>query len=546
MQSSSSKIRLFLSAKNFPSSNCVKISLYEGYNSAPTTTTVTEKVEGNPNPQYLTTAVIDYQFHTLQSLTFELIDLNNTSSSKKVSCLVADLLRAHVQTLTLEFADQNKKGPFPSLIVKAEASSGGSEVVTLNFAGQYTNPGWCCFRPTTQLTLWRSMESSKGSNWQKVAETHRITSSMPNWSSLKVDLDLLTGNDYYRPIKVTVTKTPFFGFRYELGSFEFTLNDIFGQPGTSITETSEKYPLLAEKDLKFSINDPRVQNNALKLRLASVKIVSVVKFEEHLMKGTEISLIAAIDFTASNIGQQYSRSLHYVGAKKTPYEQALEPISEILVSYDTDKMVPLYGFGAGSPGSPVSHCFPLNGDKDSPEVCGVKGITETYRNALRNLSFSGPTKFSPLLRETIDTISKELKGLKKLRYYVLVILTDGQICDRQETIDQIVRATYEVPLSIVIVGIGNGPFGTMNELDADEQPLVDSKGRRALSDIVQFVEFRKFQNDGTRLAAEVLEEIPRQLEDCFASRSIFPGDNWHTRRSKNSEISYNKGKAKAE
>ena len=47
------------------------------------------------------------------------------------------------------------------------------------------------------------------------------------------------------------------------------------------------------------------------------------------------------------------------------------------------------------------------------------------------------------------------------KYYILLIITDGLINDMESTIDQIVRAT-SLPLSIIIVGVGNEDFSAMD------------------------------------------------------------------------------------
>jgi hypothetical protein len=70
-------------------------------------------------------------------------------------------------------------------------------------------------------------------------------------------------------------------------------------------------------------------------------------------------------------------------------------------------------------------------------------------------------------------------------------------------IDQII-ACGRLPISIIIVGIGNSDFGIMNELDDDDCQLRDSKGNKTERDLVQFVEFHKFKNNGILLAKEVL------------------------------------------
>ncbi len=45
------------------------------------------------------------------------------------------------------------------------------------------------------------------------------------------------------------------------------------------------------------------------------------------------------------------------------------------------------------------------------------------------------------------------------------------------TIDTIVDASYDIPMSIIIVGIGPGPFKNMVQLDADDERMVDAFGK---------------------------------------------------------------------
>jgi len=47
-----------------------------------------------------------------------------------------------------------------------------------------------------------------------------------------------------------------------------------------------------------------------------------------------------------------------------------------------------------------------------------------------------------------------------------LIITDGIINDMDKTIDQVVRGA-DLPLSIVIVGVGDADFDSMDVLDAD-------------------------------------------------------------------------------
>lgn len=88
-----------------------------------------------------------------------------------------------------------------------------------------------------------------------------------------------------------------------------------------------------------------------------------------------------------------------------------------------------------------------------------------------------------------------------------------------------------LPISIIIVGVGDADFENMDVLDSDDVRLsVD--GRYAERDIVQFVPLNKFltTNGSTvrsqaELAKEVLAEIPGQLTGFMKSRGIKPQTN---------------------
>jgi hypothetical protein len=107
-------------------------------------------------------------------------------------------------------------------------------------------------------------------------------------------------------------------------------------------------------------------------------------------------------------------------------------------------------------------------------------------------------------------------------YNILLILTDGEIHDMEETKQLIVDAS-DLPLSIIIIGVGSEKFEMMNELDSDGSALTDSNGRAAKRDIVQFVKFNDYQGQGAHVLAEkVLQEVPDQLVSYMMSKGIQP------------------------
>ena len=79
------------------------------------------------------------------------------------------------------------------------------------------------------------------------------------------------------------------------------------------------------------------------------------------------------------------------------------------------------------------------------------------------------------------------------QYFVLLILTDGEITDLDQTRDAIVRAS-RLPLSIIIVGVGPADFKAMELLDGDDGKLRSTLGEAIARDIVQFVPYRQFKD----------------------------------------------------
>lgn len=80
-------------------------------------------------------------------------------------------------------------------------------------------------------------------------------------------------------------------------------------------------------------------------------------------------------------------------------------------------------------------------------------------------------------------------------YFILLILTDGVITDMADTREAIVHASH-LPMSVIIVGVGNADFTDMQILDGDDGILRSPKGEPVLRDIVQFVPFKDFKHVG--------------------------------------------------
>ncbi|XP_050374365.1 E3 ubiquitin-protein ligase RGLG5-like [Argentina anserina] len=233
------------------------------------------------------------------------------------------------------------------------------------------------------------------------------------------------------------------------------------------------------------------------------------------------NLIVGIDFTKSNEwtgSRSFGRkSLHHIGTGHNPYEQAISIIGKTLSAFDEDNLIPCYGFGdASTHDQDVFSFYP-----DDCVCTGFEEVLTRYREIVPGLRLAGPTSFAPII-EMAMTIVEQSGG----QYHVLLIIADGQVTrsidtqygqlspQEQRTIDAIVRAS-NYPLSIVLVGVGDGPWDLMKEFD-------DNIPSRAF-DNLQFVNFTEIMSKNvdmtrkqTEFALSALMEIPSQYKATIA------------------------------
>ncbi|KAF3787102.1 hypothetical protein EJ110_NYTH23937, partial [Nymphaea thermarum] len=155
--------------------------------------------------------------------------------------------------------------------------------------------------------------------------------------------------------------------------------------------------------------------------------------------------------------------------------------------------------------------------QDHRSCHGFEEVLTRYREIVPHLKLAGPTSFAPVINASIDIVERS-KGM----YHVLVIITDGQVTEYSDptsgslspqesaTIDAIVSASH-YPLSIILVGVGDGPWDKMQQFD-------DNIPRRDF-DNFQFVNFTKIMStnhDITKkeaaFALAALMEIPFQYK----------------------------------
>ncbi|KAI0229653.1 Copine family protein 2 [Lamellibrachia satsuma] len=165
-------------------------------------------------------------------------------------------------------------------------------------------------------------------------------------------------------------------------------------------------------------------------------------------------LMFGVDFSASNAYQGErtfdGQNLHTIeDERENPYQRVIRIMGQTLEQLDTDSIIPAFGFGDAS--TKAKTVFPF---RKEGYCCGYKDVLEAYSQIIPNIVLSGPTNFAPLIHRAVHIVCSTRK------FHILVIIVDGQATLEKETCVAIAKAS-RCPLSIVMVGVGDGPWQMM-------------------------------------------------------------------------------------
>ncbi|PIA32828.1 hypothetical protein AQUCO_04300037v1 [Aquilegia coerulea] len=491
----------------------------------------TEVVLNSLNPVWITKYVITYQFEVVQNLVFHVYDVDTQFHNVPVkmlkldeqqflgesSCALSQIVTKPTRTLTLslvsreEFNQMDRPQGIGELTVHAEECIGSKTMTEMILRCSDIEYKDLFSKSDPFLVISKIVESGDPI---PVCKTEVKKNDLnPTWKPLCLNIQQVGSKD--SPLLIQC--------------FNFNSNgrhDLIGEVQKSLGDLEKlQHNEHGENLFLPTVVGHSYQNKVLKSRLFVDKFSESVQntFLDYIAGGCELNFMVAIDFTASNGNSRLPDSLHYIDPSGRPnaYQKAILEVGEVLQFYDTDKRFPAWGFGARPIDGPVSHCFNLNGSNYQCEVEGIQGIMTAYASALRNVSLAGPTLFGPVISNAAIIASQALASNQQ-KYFILLIITDGVITDLQETKDALVKAS-DLPLSILIVGVGGADFKEMEVLDADKgERLESTAGRIASRDIVQFVPFRDVQNGEILIVQSLLAELPLQFLTYMRQRNIHP------------------------
>ncbi|ELP94484.1 copine, putative [Entamoeba invadens IP1] len=244
--------------------------------------------------------------------------------------------------------------------------------------------------------------------------------------------------------------------------------------------------------------------------------MAIVKDNYHSMEelqdglraaGLESSnLIIGVDFTKSNTwtGKNSFKGycLHSIFENgMNPYQRVIDIIGRTMEPFDDDNLIPVYGFGDVNTTDKSVFSFKVN---DQP-CNGFQEVLQRYNEITPNVRMSGPTNFAPLINKAVQIVQQTKQ------YHILLIIADGQV-DAERATKTAIENASNYPLSIVTIGVGDGPFDKMEDFD---DKLGGSK-----FDNFNFVNFNKVvcgprvENPDIAFATAAMNEVPTQYLLC--------------------------------
>uniref|UniRef100_A0A671S2X8 Copine-2 n=1 Tax=Sinocyclocheilus anshuiensis TaxID=1608454 RepID=A0A671S2X8_9TELE len=475
----------------------------------------TETAVNNLNPVFGVKFQVDYHFEEVQKLKFAMFDEDKCSSQLYEHDFLGEF------TCTLGVIVSNKKLHRPLILANGKPAGKGAititaqelsdnRIITLTMCGRKLDKKDFFGKSDPYLEFHKQGDDGK---WMMVHRTEVIKNTLdPVWKPFTVPLISLCNGDVDRNIKVLCYDYDNDGGHDFIGEFQTTVNKMSeAQNGVEV----EFDCINPKKQKKKSYKNSGV----IIMKSFPLACISVLQCEC-------VFLQVGIDFTASNGSPREPSSLHYINPMgSNEYLSAIWAVGQIIQDYDTDKMFPALGFGAQLPPDwKVSHEFAINFNPTNPFCSGVEGIVQAYSNCLPHIRFYGPTNFAPIINHVARFATQALQQDTAAQYFTLLIITDGVISDMDETRHAIVQAA-KLPMSIIIIGVGNADFTAMEFLDGDSSALRSYTGEEAVRDIVQFVPFRDFRNAPKEtLAKSVLAELPQQVTQYFKQRNLSPSN----------------------
>lgn len=113
----------------------------------------------------------------------------------------------------------------------------------------------------------------------------------------------------------------------------------------------------------------------------------------------------------------------------------------------------------------------------------------------------------------------------ELDYKTIILITDGDVCDVEAALHQVMRANA-LPISIIIIGVGTEPM-TLNRKLFNTAYLKKNAEGGMIRNFIKFVHLHDYVDSHMKFNAEamvkaVFRDLPMQIVKFYQIRGIDP------------------------
>jgi hypothetical protein len=337
----------------------------------------------------------------------------------------------------------------------------------------------------------------------------------PTWNSARLPLQLLSDDDINSPLKISIWVWN-----------RFAPEELVGYVETSVCELVLKakggIPVFGVMKEKRKIFGGTKLKKAGALKILKCSVVQIPSMLQFFAGGCEMDLMIAVDCTSLVNGKDWrdDKNLHYrSNTWLNDYQAAIKKIGTIFQAYQGECEFSLMGYGAKI--HDIWQPSFVMGEKLTGADDLLRAYDETFASDNEALEMSMAGQLSIIVQTAMYRAIR--KNQQKQCYSTLVILSTGVIDDLRGTVDAICAAAEDAPLSIVIIGVGNGNFEKIQVLTGTGTgKLRHSNGVSIARDCVHFVRFSDFHGNAARCVSESLRDVPEQFVQYFLNSGVQP------------------------
>lgn len=255
---------------------------------------------------------------------------------------------------------------------------------------------------------------------------------------------------------------------------------------------------------------------------------------DYLNKNFHIYTTFSIDFSENNGRSDSPSSLHYhFGNEGSYYESMLKSCLSVLNPYADDSFYHIYaqGFNFINNESNLKDkevfnekMFPINLKMDNPSI-EINNISKVYKDFLKQIKPIKNINLSYTLQFFENKIKEDIEGFEDElnEYNVLIYLVGGDPDDKEDFIEGLISCS-NLPLSIIVIGLGKGPFLQLENIEDNFMNFKNKEGEQAKRKCFKFVSYNNCGKNLQTTTKNAVVELPSEIIDFLTLNNICPKD----------------------